>query len=159
MTVEIVSWSISTKVWDRAGIELATPESAVRLASVARHATDCAVIFNCVIVVVWPTLFCDFSLYCRRLVCCHFDTEVTLFFGQNVNSESIHVSGTLEAHKTHAGGFISKQATIPTLVGRSVSKHYGFFLIIFNGRTPSTSSLTWNHVTPWLLAFEDDIRW
>ena len=34
MTVEIISWSISTKVWDRAGIELATPGSAVRLASV-----------------------------------------------------------------------------------------------------------------------------
>ena len=30
------------KVWDRAGIELATPGSAVRLASVARHVTDCA---------------------------------------------------------------------------------------------------------------------
>ena len=30
------------KVWDRAWIELATPGSAVRLASVARHATDCA---------------------------------------------------------------------------------------------------------------------
>ena len=29
------------KVWDRAGIELATPGSAVRLASVARHVTDC----------------------------------------------------------------------------------------------------------------------
>ena len=28
--------------WDRAGIELATPGSAVRLASVARHVTDCA---------------------------------------------------------------------------------------------------------------------
>ena len=42
MTVEIVSRSISTKVWDRAGIELATPGSAVRLASVARHVTDCA---------------------------------------------------------------------------------------------------------------------
>ena len=40
MTVEIISWSISTKVWDRAGIELATPGSAVRLASVARHVTD-----------------------------------------------------------------------------------------------------------------------
>ena len=36
MTVEIISWSISTKVWYRAGIELATP------GSVARHATDCA---------------------------------------------------------------------------------------------------------------------
>ena len=33
MTVEIISWSISTKVWDRAGIELATPGSAVRHAS------------------------------------------------------------------------------------------------------------------------------
>ena len=42
MTIEIISWSISTKVWDRAGIELATPGSAVRLASVARHVTDCA---------------------------------------------------------------------------------------------------------------------
>ena len=42
MTVETISWSISTKVWDRAGIELATPGSAVRLASVARHVTDCA---------------------------------------------------------------------------------------------------------------------
>ena len=37
MTVEIISWSISTKVWDRAGIELTTPGSAVRLTSVARH--------------------------------------------------------------------------------------------------------------------------
>ena len=42
MTVEIISGSISTKVWDRAGIELATPGSAVRHASVARHVTDCA---------------------------------------------------------------------------------------------------------------------
>ena len=42
MTVEIISWSVSTKVWDRAGIELATPGSAVRHASVARHVTDCA---------------------------------------------------------------------------------------------------------------------
>ena len=41
MTVEIISWSISTKVWDRTGIELATPGSAVRHASVARHVTDC----------------------------------------------------------------------------------------------------------------------
>ena len=42
MTVEIISWSISTKVWYRAGIELATPGSAVRHASEARHVTDCA---------------------------------------------------------------------------------------------------------------------
>ena len=39
MTVEIISWSISTKVWNRAGIELATPGTAVRHASVVRHAT------------------------------------------------------------------------------------------------------------------------
>ena len=36
LIVEIISRSISTKVWDRTGIELATPGSAVRLAS------DCA---------------------------------------------------------------------------------------------------------------------
>ena len=42
MTVEIISQSIFTKVWDRAGIELATPGIAVRHASVARHVTDCA---------------------------------------------------------------------------------------------------------------------
>ena len=30
------------KVWDRAGIELATPGYAVRRASVVRHVTDCA---------------------------------------------------------------------------------------------------------------------
>ena len=42
MTVEIISWSISAKVWDRTRIELATPGSAARYASVARHVTDCA---------------------------------------------------------------------------------------------------------------------
>ena len=40
MAVENITWSISTKVWDRAGIELAAPGSAVRLASVAKHVTD-----------------------------------------------------------------------------------------------------------------------
>ena len=42
MPVEIVSSSISTKVWDRARIQLVTPGLAVRLASVARNFTDCA---------------------------------------------------------------------------------------------------------------------
>ena len=42
MTVEIISWSISTKEWDQAGIKLPTPGSAVRLSSVARHVTDWA---------------------------------------------------------------------------------------------------------------------
>ena len=48
MTVEIISWSISMKVWDRAGIELATPVSPVRHASVARHVTGCATRCSCV---------------------------------------------------------------------------------------------------------------
>ena len=42
MTVEIISWSLSTKVWDWTGIELVTRGSAVKHASVARHVTDCA---------------------------------------------------------------------------------------------------------------------
>ena len=50
MTVEIISWSISTKVWDRAGIELATPGIAVSHASVARHVTDYA---------TWPGFHAD----------------------------------------------------------------------------------------------------
>ena len=52
MTVEIISWSISTKVWDRAGIKLVTPGIAVRHASVARHVTYCA---------MRPSDFCYFS--------------------------------------------------------------------------------------------------
>ena len=50
MTVEIISWSISAKVWDRAGIELATPGMAARHASVVRHVTDCATRLLCFIV-------------------------------------------------------------------------------------------------------------
>ena len=42
MTVEIVSWLISTKVWDHAGIELAIPGYAVRRTSIARHVIDSA---------------------------------------------------------------------------------------------------------------------
>ena len=41
MTVEFFSRSIAMKVLDRAGIKLTTTGSAVRLASVARHITDC----------------------------------------------------------------------------------------------------------------------
>ena len=41
MTAEIISWWISMKVWDLPLIELATHGSAIRLASVARHITDC----------------------------------------------------------------------------------------------------------------------
>ena len=42
MAVEIISGSISTKVWDQARIKLVTPGSAVRHVSVVRHVTDCA---------------------------------------------------------------------------------------------------------------------
>ena len=42
MIIEIISRSISTKVWDWARIKLATPGSAVRLASAAGQVTDCA---------------------------------------------------------------------------------------------------------------------
>ena len=52
MTVEIISWSISTKVWDQAWIEHTTPWSAVRLISVARHVTDC--MYECQ---VYPGVF------------------------------------------------------------------------------------------------------
>ena len=52
MTVEIISWSISTKVWDLAGIELATPGSTVIFASVTRHVTDflmvCSINSSCI---------------------------------------------------------------------------------------------------------------
>ena len=42
MVIEIISRSISTNVWDGAGINLTTPGSADRFASVARHVIDCA---------------------------------------------------------------------------------------------------------------------
>ena len=74
MTVEIISWSISTKVWDRTGIKLATPESAVRHASVARHVTNCAtqpgrkemvveeIYYGCFS--TWPSLMCEWNDFC-----------------------------------------------------------------------------------------------
>ena len=47
MAVEIISWSIVTKIWDRAGIEFATPGSAVKHVtirnlehSVCRHSIE-----------------------------------------------------------------------------------------------------------------------
>ena len=42
MTIEIISWSMFTKVWERAGIQLGVPGSSVRCASVVRQVTDCA---------------------------------------------------------------------------------------------------------------------
>ena len=57
MTIEIISRSISTKVWDRAGIELATPGIAVGHASGARHVTDCA---------TWPGI-CSIKKDCNIL--------------------------------------------------------------------------------------------
>ena len=48
MAKEIIARSISMKVWDMAGTELATPGSAVRQVSTVRHVTDCA---------TWPGLY------------------------------------------------------------------------------------------------------
>ena len=45
MAVEIISCSISMKIWDRAGMEHATPGSAVR------QITDCATLPGIIIVV------------------------------------------------------------------------------------------------------------
>ena len=59
MTIAIISRSISTKVWDRAGIKLATPGTVVRHASVARHVTDCA---------MWPGTEADY-IYILSLNC------------------------------------------------------------------------------------------
>ena len=41
MTIEIISCLISTKVWDQAGVELATHGSAVKHVPAARQITDC----------------------------------------------------------------------------------------------------------------------
>ena len=42
MTIEIISWSISMQILDRAWIELGAPGSPVRCASLVRNVTDCA---------------------------------------------------------------------------------------------------------------------
>ena len=42
LAVEIISWSISMKVWYRVGIELATPGSTVRHVSAVWYVTNCA---------------------------------------------------------------------------------------------------------------------
>ena len=64
MIVEIISYLIFTKGWDLAGIKLVTPGSAVRLPSVARHVTNCA---------MWPVPHdCVTELYpklCYNKVC------------------------------------------------------------------------------------------
>ena len=69
MTVEIISWSISTKVWYRAWIELATPGSAVRHASVARHVTDCATRPG--VLYAWITV----TSFINCLKCCYFEDQ------------------------------------------------------------------------------------
>ena len=56
MTVEIISWSISRKIWYRAGIELGAPGSAVRHAYVARHVTDCSTLPGQVLSYAWESL-------------------------------------------------------------------------------------------------------
>ena len=69
MTVEIISWSIFTKVWDRAGIKLTTPGSAVRLASVARYVTDCSThLLDWVGNTQMLYLSCFYMLKCQQLL-------------------------------------------------------------------------------------------
>ena len=51
MTVQIIIGSISTKVWDRTLIELATPGFAARHKSATRYVTDCA---------LWPSHFAKY---------------------------------------------------------------------------------------------------
>ena len=51
------------KVWDRAGIKLATSGSAVRLASVARHVTECQTVW----IQIRPNVSSD--LICVQAVC------------------------------------------------------------------------------------------
>ena len=84
MTVEIISWSISTKEWDRTGIELATPGSAVRLASVARHVTDCATRPGRSSVMITP-LF--------QFVCIMYKTSLTISIQMNflMHSYFMHI--------------------------------------------------------------------
>ena len=66
MVIEIISWSISTKVWDQAWIELANPGSAVRHVSAAWHITDCTTQF----IGNWP--FLEFYKGIIRKLSCSF---------------------------------------------------------------------------------------
>ena len=52
---------IFTKVWDRAGIELATPVFEVRHLSVARHDTNCITLHGCLKGVLSSVLTHGFS--------------------------------------------------------------------------------------------------
>ena len=67
MTVEIISWSIFTRVWNLAVIELAAPGSAVRLASVARHVTD------------WATQPGNIKILWEETTCSDFNTSFISF--------------------------------------------------------------------------------
>ena len=88
MTVEIIPRSISTIVWDWAGIELATPGSAVRLASVARHVKEfCVCSLFCYTVLSINSSFALIPLGKRELFalfllssCCHATVSVLGLF-------------------------------------------------------------------------------
>ena len=56
MAVDIISRSISTKVWGQAGIELTTPGSAIRHVSAVRQVTDCAM-WSCTYSIAFFFLF------------------------------------------------------------------------------------------------------
>ena len=71
------------KVWDPAGIKLATPGSAVRHASVASHVTDCA---------TRPGRF-DFQGLLKNA--CHFQALFKPGKHNTVNPELVHVHAYL----------------------------------------------------------------
>ena len=73
MTVELISWSMSTKVWDGAGIELDTPGSAVRHASAVRHVTECAMWCQCFYVPFWENIL----KACKEKIIAFFDIETS----------------------------------------------------------------------------------
>ena len=77
MTIEIISWPSSKKVWDWAGIELSTPWSAVRCASVVRHISNCA---------TWPgvkhRVFNDFIHFIANLLAYKAPVRMDIFIHQ-----------------------------------------------------------------------------
>ena len=90
MTLEIILSLISTKVWDWTGIELATHGSAVRLASVARHVTDCA---------TQPEKKKHSILYSHPKQSCLRSDGLTIKF-KTGNQKVIHVQSNLQNSKS-----------------------------------------------------------
>ena len=81
MAVEIISRSIFTKAWERARMELATPVSEVRQASVITHITDFTTwpggcVLYCFLILLWPV--CDYGMSSPY--------SLTFFYLENISS-------------------------------------------------------------------------